>query len=422
MVGFKKIALFVMCLWSLSGFAQRSLWTEVSVNKKSVYQGEPIEVMVSVYTATWFTKGVNVQNIQVNNAFTVYFRSLSTSKVIKGKTYAGVQFFYNVFPYTSNNVEFPSLEISVETPNVDDYKGIMRKVKTKAKTITVKPIPPGFDPNNWLVTQNCEVTDRWSRKLNDVKVGDVIERSIYRSATNTVSELITPVVWDSMNGVSLYPDRASTENKKSKTDISASRTDRMRYLFEKEGEVIIPEMTLLWWNPVRKKIYKRTLKEVVIQVKANPDLGMLATLKDSLAMVSIAPQETAEEESFLLWGTPLDEWLKRVVVAIITYVLIMKIITPVIQITANRYQIYKNSERYYFNQIIWANLGWKRSKLKAIQYRWLDELDLVEPTVEFFWTQFGNQKSKSTFGWIQARIRYFKSKQGSKESNWINPE
>ena len=422
MVRFRNIALLLLCFYGLTGFAQRTLWSEVSVNQQSVYQGEPVEVTVSVYTATWFTKGVDVQNIQVNNAFTVYFRSLSTSKIINGKTYAGVQFFYNVFPYTSNNVEFPSLEITVETPNVDDYKGVMRKVKTKARTINVKPIPPGFDPNNWLVTKSCSVTDKWSRNLKSVKVGDVIERSIYRSASNTVSELIPPIVWDSINGVSLYPDRSSTENKKSKTDISANRTDRMRYLFEEEGEVIIPEMTLLWWNPVRKKVYKRTLKEVVIQVAPNPDLGMLATLKDSLSMTVESANEIAKDDSALLFGTPLDEWLKRILAGIFGYVLIVKIIAPVVQKISNRYRTYRNSERYYFDQIIWAKLGLRNSKLQEIQYRWLDEIDLAEPTVEFFWGHFGDQELQSISGWLKARKRFFTSKRRSNKTDWINPK
>lgn len=422
MVGSKYILFLLLGLMSLSGWAQSNLWSEVSVNKKSVYQGEPVEVTVSVFTATWFTQGVNVQNIQVNNAFTVYFRSLSTSKIINGKTYAGVQFFYNVFPYTSNNIEFPSLEIVVETPNLGDYKGVQRKVKTKSKVITVKPIPPAFDADQWLVTSSCVVKDRWSSSLKNIKVGDVIERSISRSASGTVSDLIPPVMWDSVHGVSLYIDRSITRNNKSKTDISADRTDKMRYLFEKEGQVILPEMTFLWWNPVRKKVFKRTLKEVVIEVAPNPDLGILESIKDSLNVVVIEQQEAEKDQGFLLWGTSLDEWLKRVLIAMATWILVVRILVPFFNKGAALYGDYKNSERYYFNQIIWAKLGWKSAKLEAIQYRWLDELELDEPTLALFWTRFGNQNPQSIAGWFKARKCYFNSLQQTKNSDWINPE
>ncbi|MGB1003981.1 MAG: BatD family protein [Salibacteraceae bacterium] len=421
MVIFRYILLGLFMGLSCTGHSQRSLWSEVSLNKKSVYQGEPIEVTVSVYTATWFTKGVNVQNIQVNNAFTVYFRSLSTSKVIDGKTYAGVQFFYNVFPYTSNNVVFPSLNISVETPNEGDYKGLKRTVKTSSKTITVKPIPSSFDPNQWLVTNNCTVKNHWNSSLKNVKVGDVIERSIYRSASGTVSELIPPVVWDSISGVSLYPNRSETNNHKSKTDISADRTDKMRYLFEKEGEIEFPEMTFFWWNPVHKKLYKKTLPKVIIEVAANPDLGIVTSIKDSLnAQVQVSEENTADEV-FLLWGSPVDEWLKRILVAVITWILVVRIIAPIFNKIGMKYAQYQGSERYYFNQIIWAKLGWNSRNLKSIQYRWLDELKLHEPSLTSFWNQYGNKQPESILGWWSARKRYFATLQKNKNSDWINP-
>lgn len=422
MVGSKYILFLVLGLFSLTGLAQTNLWSEVSVNKKSVYQGEPVEVTVSVFTETWFTQGVNVQNIQVNNAFTVYFRSLSTSRIIKGKTYAGVQFFYHVFPYTSNNVEFPSLEILVETPNVGDYKGVERKVRTQAKIIMVKPIPSAFDADQWLVTNSCVVKDKWSRSLKNIKVGDVIERSINRAVSGTVSELIPPVVWDAVNGVSLYIDRSITQNNKSKTDISATRTDKMRYLFEEEGQVIIPEMTFLWWNPVRKKVFKRTLKEVVIDVAPNPDLGILETIKDSLNIVTQRSQEAEEKEGFLLWGTPLDEWLKRVLVAVLMWVLVVRVLVPISNNIRSKYRRYRNSERYYFNQIIWVKLGGFSSKLEHNQYRWLDELELEESTISFFWERFGGKSSRSIIGWFKARKKYFCSLEKTKNSDWINPE
>jgi hypothetical protein len=128
--------LLLMLLLVHSIFAQH-LTSSVSVNTSRVYVGEPVEVTVSVFTSTWFTAGVDIQNIKVNGAFTVPFRSLSTSKTIKGKTYAGVQFFYNVFPYSEEDIEFPALTIEVETPDDGGYKGVKRKVKTKAKTIKV---------------------------------------------------------------------------------------------------------------------------------------------------------------------------------------------------------------------------------------------------------------------------------------------
>ena len=80
------MSLVLFLLVGFMGMAQKHLITDVRLNKSTVYVGEPVEVSVSVYSSTWFTKGVNPGNIKVNDAFTVYFRSLSNSKQINGQT------------------------------------------------------------------------------------------------------------------------------------------------------------------------------------------------------------------------------------------------------------------------------------------------------------------------------------------------
>jgi hypothetical protein len=52
------------------------------------------------------------------------------------------------------------------------------------------------------------VKESWSGDKTRVKVGDVLERSISREVSGTVSELIPPINWDSLPGVSLYPTRS----------------------------------------------------------------------------------------------------------------------------------------------------------------------------------------------------------------------
>src|SRR6056300_1487870 len=106
----KHIILYIGCgLCSHLGWSQ-VVFSEVTVNKSSVYVGEPIELNIGIYTSTWFTKGVDIGNIKVNGAYSVNFRSLSTSRKIKGKNYAGVQFIYNVFPFENQDIVIPSLE------------------------------------------------------------------------------------------------------------------------------------------------------------------------------------------------------------------------------------------------------------------------------------------------------------------------
>lgn len=436
MIGFLVLANLSM--------AQRHLISDVQMNKSSVYVGEPVEMSISIYTSTWFTSSVNPGNIKVNDAFSVYFRSLINSKQINGQTYAGVVMYFHVFPYTSNDLLFPSLEFTVETPDQGGFTGVKRNVRTPERTIKVRPVPPGFDKDQWLVTTNMTVVDRGLQQVSEVKVGDVITRSIRRNVNGTVAELIPPIAWDTITGVRLYPTRGEVSNNKTKTAISASRTDGVRYLFEREGEVTLPEMELTWYNPRAKKLFKRTLPARTITVLANPDLGLLETVRDSLQIESEQQMTSSEEnsETTILGLSPKQFLIALIIVLVISFYS-LKLIKILIRRIQRKRQAYRRSEAYFFSFFV-KSLG-KSDANESINalYHWIDELNLSEPTLSYFVEQYGAgllekdlkmieqfvpNGSSRTVGlhkqaWIRARKNYLKSLRNPKEEVglWVNP-
>ncbi|MFD1293746.1 BatD family protein [Lutibacter holmesii] len=442
---FKYLFVFICFIVSFSINAQRHLIGNVAINKSSVYVGEPVEVSVSIFTSTWFTEGINPGNIKVNDAFTIYFRSLSTSKQINGKTYAGVILYFNVFPYSEKDIEFPALEFTVNTPDDGGFKGVKRTVKTPSRVIKVKPVPPGFNKNEWLVTSNVSVSDIWSSNKKEVKVGDVLERKITRNVSGTVSELIPPINWDSIPAVSLYPTRSVINSNKSKTAISANRTDGIRYLFEKEGTVEIPEMVLSWWNPYAKKVYKRTLKARTIEVLPNPDLGMLTTMKDSLNVsVKIDSNGIEEEESATIFGLSKKQFALLLVGFIILLYVLFRIVKSIYKKLKLRKEVYKVSEAYFFKLFINALKKEDSVEILNALYQWIDKLQLKEPTIQFFVSKYGAEElseamtelmnasdsNKSvklklkTTPWVIARKKFLRLGKNEKVSvlqDWINP-
>jgi hypothetical protein len=432
---------------SFHGFGQRHLFSEVSIDRSKVYVGEPVEVSVGIYTSTWFTKGVNFGNIKVNGAFTVYFRSVSSSKQINGKNYAGVVAIYNVFPYDNKDLIFPSLEFTVETPNEGDSKGVKRVVKTKARNISVKAVPNNYDQDEWLVSSSVSVNESWQGDLKNVKIGNVIQRTIYRKAFGTVSELIPPIKWDSVQGVSMYPTRAEINSEKSKTSISASRSDGVRYLFEKEGTVTLPEITVTWWNPRQNKLFKRTLKEKTIQVLANPDLGMLESVKDSLALYNqVLSEETFVEEELNILGLSLKDFLTYLGIILGSLLLIYKflkwllITKGLLKKWRHQREAYSNSEKYYFKLFLTEATKKNSNASLNAMYNWIDRLGLKEPTLHYLAKNYGNQAFISTLDkWERksevyplpeihhikkARKNFLKSmsqKSNQTSVNWINP-
>lgn len=377
-------------LMGLVSFAQ-SPFTEVRVAKPSVYVGQPAEVVVSVYTPTWFTKGVQVQNISVNGAFTVFFRSVSVSKVINGQNYAGVEFYYHVFPFKPEPVTFPALRFTIETPKVGDYKGVKRTLTSKARDITVKNIPLGFTSQNWLVCSGQKVSQRWSTNSSTVEVGQVVTRTITREAFGTVAELIPEFQWDSVQGVSLYAKTPEITNNKTKTSISGQMQQTMQYLFEQEGEVVFPKMELLYYHPVYKKQYKKTLPSRTFHVKPAKNNAVLASVMDSLQSQTLQP--TAHMEASQPWyrNIPWLTILKLVGIVIglyLAYKVILFLRLKWLKAVSNITQ----TEAYYFYQFLSALKVQNNSHALKSIYAWLMRTGNSRLTVSQFIQTYGNQK------------------------------
>jgi len=433
----------LVCVNSEHLFSQELL-SEVSLNKSSVYVGEPVQVTVSVFTSTWFTRGLDLGNIKVNGAFSVYFRPVTTSFKKDGQNYAGVQLIYNVFPYSEKDIVFPSLNITVETPPEGDYKGKKQVIKSTEKRIKVKPIPAGFNQEEWLVTTSLSLSNNWQGNLKDVKVGDVLVRQISRVAQGTVSELIPPIRWDSIPGVSQYKTRSTVKNNKTGTAFSATRTETMRFLFEKEGEVTIPEMVFSWYNPIQKKLFKRTLKEVTINVQPNPDLGVLASIRDSLSVVKTeAIQESKEKVPFKILGLSPERFAVVLVFAVIFGYILLVFARWLLRLVKERQEQYRNSEAYYFQKFKKVAPTKDIKPIARALYRWIDELQLREPSIAYFASTYGTKKLQeevqlitegistrqsglnlSLKEWQKARNEYHVAKLDNTRgriNGWVNP-
>lgn len=391
----KKSVILILLLASLSSNSQ-NLISYVTVNPDNAYIGQPVELKVSVYTTTWFTSGIDVGNIKVDGALTVYFRSLSQSRSFSGKKYAGVEFFYNLFPTKEGKIVIPPLEILVESPKEGDYKGIKHTVKTKSKSITVKGVPLGYDPENWLVSRSLNVTEKWSNSLDNVKVGDVLQRTISRSANGTLTEFIPETKWDSVSGVSLYPKRPFTKTNKSKTGVSAQRSETINYLFEKEGKIIIPGIEYVYWNSSNKRFYKKQIDTITLNVSPNANLAMLESIKNSLQKEKNELIEE-EEKDFLILGLSPKTFFKYLLALIVGCYIFINLLKKAYRFFIAYRNKHLHSEKYAFSKVIETI---KKNNFKSFVTNcnsWIIKLDIKESSWSSFLNNYGTQELNEVF-------------------------
>ncbi len=351
----KKITVIIFIIITFSAFTDAgaqnkrpSAFASVKVYPTSVILNQPFKYTVSVFTETWFTKAPDVFDLQIPYSFTVSLgRPSSSYETIKGKRYTTLHYEYLIFPAKVGEMEVPAIPISFESPPEGDYKGVPINVKTQGRTVKVAGKPDNFTGEDWFVANSISVSQSWSRQLKDLKVGDVVERTITIRSSGTIAALIPEIKIDDSDWASIYTKTPNLSNSINDNVISSSRTERITYLLEKDGEYTIPEIVINYYNPQQKRSYQKFLKSVQLIIGENPDIAMLSSLQDSLNALKEQAAET-ESKEFKIFGLKIWQLLICAVTILTIIFLLIRTAHKINQRLKKRKEAYLKSELYQF--------------------------------------------------------------------------
>jgi hypothetical protein len=349
----KKLTLIVLLISAvLVTRAQVNCFVQTQLDRNTVYAQQPFKVTFTVLTATWYTAPLEFDNLQIPNAFIMPFdKTIPGMFPFNGKQYAGLQFYYIVFPYKAGRFTLPAINIVAETPAVGDYKGKKVNIKTRPIFYIVKPVPKGMATDNWFVAKDVSISKTWNKPLNKLKVGDVIISKTVINARGTLPQFIPELKTDSLDWAGVYPGSATLADTRDEYDANGARTQTATYLLEKEGDFTFPPSTIEWFNPNNGRVYKRNTPLVKIHVAPNPNLGILKTLKDSLnAKQPIKETLSVKHGPKLIYGIPWYYFALYSLAALCVLYFIVRIIVKVIKWGRGKYRAYLSSEEYWFGK------------------------------------------------------------------------
>ena len=338
-------------------------FVKVQMSPSKVVEKQPIKVKVTAYSSTWFAEPLDFQNIQIPNAFILPFaRTQSGIHYIEGKKYAGLEFFFLVFPYEEGEYVFPTLEIKTSIPPEGDYRGKDVTLKSQSRKFIVAALPKGSGAPE-MVAKQVYISEIWSKNLEDIQVGDVMTRSIYIRAKGTLPSFISSLEFEDLNFASIYSKQPILTDERDDMDANGLRIEKHAYLFEKPGEFIIPAQAITWWNPYVKRKYEKELKAIEISVAENPDLGLVGSVKDSLANLNQTNLNAENEEK--TWRDYMPLVINYLSYGVLIFLVLWVLLVILKKIITTR-KAYFGSEKYYFDQL-------KKKKDLTSLYRWYDE-------------------------------------------------
>lgn len=285
----QSIFVFLLfCLPNISQGAETNIdqpFIRASIKPTSVIAGQPVTVTVEVLAPNWFTKAPEFPDIRVDNAIAMPpGRSLNFTEKVGSMTYAGQRRSYIIYPLTAGTFKIPSIDVTVsyakEPPKSSPPVTVSSQFQQFEATVPDEAASLGY----FIATSNFTLKHTVSRKIDNLMVGDTFMRSIIMNAQNVVAMVLPPLRFEPVKGVGIYPDQPVLVDKGGERGEirTGARTESVTYVLEKEGDYLLPEINLFWWDLEKEKLQKETVPAMKLAVKSNPDLEseQLALLGD----------------------------------------------------------------------------------------------------------------------------------------------
>ncbi len=358
-----------------------------------VWVGQAVPLNVEVIVPTWFTAAPRFPELEVENAVTLSPEAAVNFVVQSaGKTFSAQGQRYLIFPQTKGKYTVPSVKVEVSYALLDGKPSAPAFLSSFPLTFEAR-VPTGAEGAKYfLTTDRFQIGQSLDRKLEGLKVGDSIIRTVSMTADNTVGMTLPVLGFESPDGIRLYPGVPKISEKAERGKIEAGQTETVTYVLEREGSYKLPEIGILWWDPQTKKMNKALLPAIEFKVEENP--GYNAEVFASSEESGEKPADETKRTIFD-WVKTWSHWVVALLGAFLLLLIVRRILwmngISIRSLLAERKRWRADAEITYFTRFRKASLSNDaRASLRELMF-WLDRMNTrpLAPTLEQFARESG---------------------------------
>ncbi len=224
-----------------------------------------------------------------------------------GRTYNVIERRYAVVPQKAGELTMAPIMFQGDLLDPNDpnsFLGMGSPVQTQSNTLTlqVRPAPTGWGPAAWLPARQLTLgMDGVPDAGTSVRVGQPFNLTLRIDATGLSFDALPALTLPALDGATAYPDKPVTGNRIDGGWIVGHCEHRFAIVPGRAGTLVIPAITVKWWNVVTDQPETATIPAHSIHVlpaigAAAPTAGPApaastpaAAARDALTPVTRAP-------------------------------------------------------------------------------------------------------------------------------------
>ena len=190
-----------------------------------------------------------------------------------GERYRVLERNYAVFPERSGELTIPPMQLTgrlVErrTSSVWQPAARGRRVQVESEKIVlnIDPKPAEFAGSEWQPARDYRITQQVSSG-EALRVGEPVTRTVIIDAVGLEENMIVEPVWPEVPNARIYPDQPQGITRDDGQWVLGHKEFRYAVVPEKEGQLVLPELRIQWWDTRNNRARYAVLAEQAITVQ-----------------------------------------------------------------------------------------------------------------------------------------------------------
>ncbi|NNK32198.1 MAG: protein BatD [Xanthomonadales bacterium] len=219
-----------------------------------------------------------------------------------GERYRVLERRYAIFPERSGELVIPAMQLTgrlVERRDSTIWQPSVRgrriRVESDALEIPIAPRPTAFTGLDWQPARELTLGQQVSTG-DLLRVGEPVTRTVIIDAVGLEENMIAEPEWPAMENARIYPDQPQGITRDNGRWVLGHKEFRYAVVPEQEGELILPELRVEWWDTAANQQRTAVLPAKTLTVQPSalvPPVAAPAEAPETAASTEPTISETA---------------------------------------------------------------------------------------------------------------------------------
>jgi hypothetical protein len=211
--------------------------------------GQKGRLMLEIATDRWFVSGTRIRVPEVPGLVILQTEQFASnaSENRGGQSWVIQRWTLDIYAQRAGNFSVPpmAMELAVNGGESGNVRG---QLFSPPVDFTVE-IPAALDGvEQWVAAPSFNIEQHFDRDLESLRPGDAFERQLVFEAADVMAMMLPEFKLRDIPGLAVYPAPPDLVNRSNRGETVATRSLKISYVVESEGEYLLPGEDFMWWD------------------------------------------------------------------------------------------------------------------------------------------------------------------------------